>query len=201
VRAMMASLTGTTEVVMDEGRIASQYVELLAADLARRLMPGSGDEATKINCFVSRFDIKQGIATSTGLLFDTERMTVAGGGTVDLRQERLDLTINPEPKDASLVSLAVPLQVGGTLRSPTVAPTTASVVKGVAGLAIMGLTPLGALAALAKVGTGDQNPCVAALQQKPAPGGAAQQQQPSNPVDSVTKGVQDTFRSIFGGGK
>jgi hypothetical protein len=120
------------------------------------------------------------------------------------------LTINPEPKDASLVSLAVPLNVTGTFISPSVSPTTGSMVKGVAGLAIMGLTPLGLLAGLAKLGTGDQNPCVAALDQKPPAPGAPQrpgqpapqqQQQPANPVENITKGVQDTFRSIFGGGK
>jgi hypothetical protein len=122
---------------------------------------------------------------------------------VDLRQERLNLTINPEPKEKSLLSLARPIDVGGTFAAPTVKPNMAGVAMDLGKLALMGLTPAGAVAALARTGTGEQNPCVAALDQKKAPAGApAPQQQPSNnPVDSVTKGVQDTFRNLFGGSK
>lgn len=208
VRTIMASLNGDTEVVMDEGKIASRYIDLLASDLTKQLIPGNGSGEAKINCVVSRFDVKQGIATSKALLFDTEKMTVSGGGTIDLRTEKLDLAIEPQPKEASVMSLAVPLQVSGTLGSPHVAPSATSVLKGVAGMAFTGLTPFGLVAALSQKGSGDQNPCVAALNKaatqpaaaapanaKGAPKNAPANQPPAsnNPLDAV--------RGLFGGKK
>jgi len=205
VRAIMASLNGETEVVMDEGRIASRYIDMLAADLTKQLIQGGGSGEAKINCVVSRFDVKQGIATSKALLFDTDKMTITGGGTIDLRTEQLNLSIEPQPKEASIVSLAVPLQISGTLASPRVAPTTAAIAKGVAGLAASGLTPLGIIGALASSkGTGEQNPCVAALNKAAQPGAepanqkgqtkgepaSQQQHQNSNPIDRL--------RGLFG---
>jgi uncharacterized protein involved in outer membrane biogenesis len=209
VRAIMASLNGETEVVMDDGRIASRYIDMLASDLTKQLIPGGGSGEAKINCVVSRFDVKQGIATSKALLFDTDKMTVSGGGTIDLRTERLDMSIEPQPKEASIVSLAVPLKVSGTLSSPRVAPTTAAIAKSVAGLAVTGLTPMGLIATLANKGSGEQNPCVAALDRAaPQPGAApantkgepknapANQQQPANSNNPL-----DALRGLFGGKK
>ncbi len=208
VRAIMASLNGETEVVMDDGRIANRYIDMLASDLTKQLVPGGGSGEAKINCVVSRFDVKQGIATSKALLFDTDKMTVNGGGTIDLKTERLDMSVEPQPKENSLVSLAVPLQVSGTLASPRVAPTSAAVAKRVAGLAIGGLTPLGLIGALSSKGSSNENPCVAALNKAAAPpapgtvapaanakGQPAQQQAPTNnnPVDAL--------RGLFGGKK
>ncbi len=203
VRKIMAALNGNTELVMNQGRIESKYVDLLAADLISNIMPWA-DQAkdTKINCLVSRFHIKRGIAKSTGLLFDTEKMTISGGGQIDLRDEKLDMRIKPEAKDASLVSLSVPIDIGGTLKSPAVAPSTAAVVKGVAGLALTAINPVALLALTVSGGAGDKNPCVAALEK--AKSGAAKPQaaekpKSDNPIESITKGVGGALKSLFGG--
>jgi uncharacterized protein involved in outer membrane biogenesis len=203
VRAIMASLNGETEVVMDDGRIASRYIDMLASDLTKQLIPGGGSGEAKINCVVSRFDVKQGIATSKALLFDTDKMTVSGGGTIDLRTERLDMSIEPQPKEASIVSLAVPLKVSGTLSSPRVAPTTAAIAKSVAGLAVTGLTPMGMIAALANKGSGEQNPCVAALNRAAAQPGAAPANTKGEPKNAPANSNNplDALRGLFGGKK
>ena len=203
VRALMASLNGDTEVVMEEGRIANGYVEILAADLAK--LNRGGD--AKINCFVSRFELKQGIATSKALLFDTEKMTIAGGGMIDLGAERLELGLEPQPKDSSLISLAVPLQVTGTFSSPRVAPTTASVLKGIAGMAVTGLTPFGIVAALTRQGSGEQNPCLSALKvpqsAASATKGQAKGETKSAPAaqPAPSNNQLESLRGLFGGKK
>jgi uncharacterized protein involved in outer membrane biogenesis len=199
VRKIMAGLGGRTEIVMNQGRIESKYVDLIAADLVNAVMPWA-DHAkdTKINCLVSRFDIKQGIAVSTGLLFDTEKMTITGGGQIDLRSEKLDLQIKPAPKDASLISLSVPINIGGTLKSPSAAPSTAAVLKGVAGLALTAINPLALLALTVSGGEADKNPCIAALDKaasnKTAP---AAKPKSDNPIEAISKGVGGALKSLF----
>ncbi|MBT7265465.1 MAG: AsmA family protein [Rhodospirillaceae bacterium] len=198
VRQIMAGLNGKTEIIMKDGTVATKYLDLIAADLVKTVMPGGAD-TTKINCLVNRFNIKQGIATNTAMVFDTEKMTISGGGKIDLRSEKLDLKIKPAPKDASLVSMAVPIDVGGTLKSPSALPSTTAVLKGIAGLA---LGPVGLLALTVSAGSSDKNPCLAALN-KPKAKTAAQKAPPpqksSNPVNSVTDAIGGGLKSLFGG--
>ena len=75
-----------------------------------------------INCLDGRFRITNGRANTSALLFDTSRVTIAGLGNVDLATETLDFKLMRQPKKARLVSLAVPINVRGTLASPRAAP-------------------------------------------------------------------------------
>lgn len=208
VRSLMAGLGGATSVIMGKGAIDSKYVNLIGADVLRTLAPWeSGTKGTTVNCMVSRFKVKKGIATSETLLFDTDLVTVAGKGTIDLGAEKLDLTLVPRPKDASLISLAAPINVGGTLASPTVAPDTAAVAQKVA-IGVLGgiINPLGILVPLVSAGSEDKNPCVAALKAQPqeaAP--AAKKPEPKSAMESVgdaIKGVGESIgkglKSLFG---
>jgi len=199
VRKIMAGLNGRTEIVMNQGRIESKYVDLLAADLVSAIMPWAGHaKDTKINCLVSRFDIKNGIAVSTGLLFDTEKMTITGAGKIDLRNEKLDMQIKPQAKDASLISLAVPIDIGGTLKSPSATPSTAAVLKGVAGLALTAINPLALLALTVSSGETDKNPCVAALDKAASNKAPTAKPKSNNPIEAISKGVGGALKSLFG---
>ena len=74
-------------------------------------------------------------------------------------------------------------------------------------MAFTGLTPMGLLAALAQKGSGDQNPCVAALNKAGSPPQAAptnQKGQPKNaPANNqpATNNPIDALRGLFGGQK
>jgi uncharacterized protein involved in outer membrane biogenesis len=209
MRAIAASLNGSTEVVVGQGEIASRYVDLIGADLLRTIAPWvKGAGSTKLNCMVTRLDIRNGVATARDMLMDTQLVTMAGKGTIDLRTERLDLQLVPRPKDASLLSLAVPINVTGTLANPTAAPDPLAVAKGVAG--IVGgaaLGPLGVLVPLISGGAEDKNPCLTALSKQPAAGQPQPQQrgvqpaqpaQPSPPAGPL-QGIERGIRGIFGG--
>jgi AsmA family protein len=87
-----------------------------------------------------------------------------------LRDESLDLKVTPQAKRTSLMSLAVPLRISGTLAEPSVGPDPLGTAVGAAKIAGMFLNPLvaGAVIVLDSEMT-DQNPCVAALE-KPGAG-------------------------------
>ena len=54
---------------------------------------------------------------------DTQRITIAGSGVLDVQTYALEFIVAPRPKRASLVSLANPVRIGGTLSEPEVSVT------------------------------------------------------------------------------
>ncbi|MTJ81606.1 MAG: AsmA family protein [Telmatospirillum sp.] len=172
VRSVLARLNGDVTVVTDKATLDNAYADMIALDVLRQLSPWTQQKNTEMQCLVSRFTVADGMAHSEALLFDTDVMTVSGQGSINLANEVLDLTVAPRPKDASLISLALPLDVGGTLTHPTVTPNRGAIVKGVASVAAgLALGPVGAILPLMSAGADDSNPCLAAINQakKPAP--------------------------------
>ncbi len=165
VRGLMAGLNGDAELITGQGTIKGRFTDWIAPDLVAELLPWAGQQAdTVLNCFVARFDIQNGVAHANGLLLDTPQVTVQGTGDANLGKERLDFILRPRPKEQSLVSLAVPIKVGGTFADPDVGAEAAAVVAGVAGAVIGGaINQLGGLIPLVSGGSEDKNPCLAAL--------------------------------------
>ena len=218
--AIMADLNGHTSVIMNGGSIKNKYIDLLGGDISssvlRLLNPAKEKkDYTAINCMVSRFDIKKGLANSTALVLDTERMSVAGEGDIDLGSEKLNLAIKPMPKEGvggfslSLGELAKPFKLGGTLAKPALAidPTQAAMAlgKAVGGVALFG--PAGIAAALvgkSKGGEGE-NPCLAAIEAaktgvKPSPKKetAAEKKEPQKPEDAIKEVLPDVGKKLKG---
>ncbi|MFQ5918235.1 MAG: AsmA-like C-terminal region-containing protein, partial [Candidatus Binatia bacterium] len=229
VAALMAGLKGKIIMVVGEGRINHSHIEVFGEDLGSsllRLLTPSKQEAkyTRLNCLVSRFDIKDGLAKSTVLLLDTKEMTVAGGGKVDLKTEKLDLSMKPSPKKGlgikgvgklslSLGELTKPVKLGGTLAKPllVVDPTRTVIAIGkmFGGMLLFG--PLGAAAGLASGSSADENPCLTATQaarkrgkvssrRKGEHGGSVEE--PTEDFFGSGKGafesIGDTFKKLFG---
>ena len=167
LHAIMASLDGTTTLVVGHGVIKSRYVDLIGADVFREAFAWTkGKKDTTLNCLVSRFDIRKGVATAHGLLMDTSDVSMLGVGTLNLGTEQLDLELTPRPKETSLLHLAVPIDIGGTFANPTIEPNKFAMAKQVAGGVASTLNPLIAIGALVLDNTGDsdRNPCVTALE-------------------------------------
>jgi uncharacterized protein involved in outer membrane biogenesis len=123
VRAIMASLNGSSSVSMVKGVLNNKRIAFLSADFLR-LLTGGGS-TTEIYCAVSRFTIVNGIATSDTLVFDASNLSARGSGSINLGSETLNLLIDPETKQPALASLAVPIRIGGTLANPSATPDLA----------------------------------------------------------------------------
>lgn len=168
---------------------------------------------------VSRFDIQKGLADSTALVFDTERMSVVGEGEIDLRTEKLDLSIKPVPKEGiggfslNLGELTKPFRLGGTLAKPSLAidPTQAALTlgKAVGGVALFG--PAGIAAALIGKSKGGkaENPCLAAIEaartgvkpstkEKPAEEKKGEPKKTEDVLKEIIAGVGDKLKGLFG---
>ena len=212
-RAIAASLGGRIEVIAGQGSVDNDLVQAAGAGLTQMLSGWSeGDGDLRLNCIVVRLPVEDGVATSEVILLDTAAVTVGATGSIDLRDESLDLRVTPQAKQASLMSLAVPFLVKGTLTEPTVGPDPIGTAVGVAKIAGLFINPLVAGAAIVLDSeTADQNPCVAALErpaQGAAPGASAPSQETSviedaakgvgAAIEGVGEGIAKGLKSLFG---
>ena len=192
-RAIAAGLNGRIDVIGGEGRIDNKL--LGAADTGVLDMFsswGGTEEDLQLNCVLVRLPVQDGVATSEAILLDTSTVTVGGEGSVDLRAETLDFRVTPQAKQTSLLSLAVPFRIAGSLREPEVGPDPLGTAVGVAKVAGILINPLVAGAALLLDSeTADRNPCVAALE-----GGQGAVQPQGTIVDKATRGVTDTLKGV-----
>ena len=210
VRAIMAGLQGRTNVVGRDGHLNSDALGTATTGLMDAMPWAADADANKINCVVSRFDIKKGLATSKALVFDTNGMSLLGEGQINLADETIDMGVTPESKSVSLASLAIPIRIGGTFASPSFGPDPAAMAKGAASAAV-GLVskPASLVGSLIGAATGvaeeEEDPCVAALSgKKPAPAKKAATTQtppPKKEEGGVLEGVGNALGGLFGGKK
>ncbi|HAD86346.1 MAG TPA: hypothetical protein DCG48_03195 [Rhodospirillaceae bacterium] len=221
VRQIMAGLDGKLRLVSEKGRIESNLLNIASADImsALPLVDSKGDK--DLRCAVADFDIVKGIANAKALVIETGGLSVVGVGGVNLRDETLNLVLEPRAKKTSLLSAAmVPVAIRGTLAKPEPKVNPADLVTGVAGNVVsgaaavmtMGLSALAQTAFNRVAKTDETDYCAQALAGKqvtPAKGSKpakesqqapAQQQpqsQPADPVKQLEKGLGN-LKSLFG---
>jgi uncharacterized protein involved in outer membrane biogenesis len=168
-RSFLGNATGRITIIAGPGKITGRSLDLWAADLLPTLLSPRWQRqpVTDMNCMVAHVELKEGLAKIEDILLDTRRITIAGSGIVDLETEELDVFIAPRPKRASLVSLANPVEITGTLSQPEV--SVARLPSGrwlgrVAGIAGSFINPGFLILVLSDTGTGVANPCVAAVE-------------------------------------
>lgn len=133
---------GAISLVVPRGEIREAFAELLGIHVGAGLLALFSDdqEMTPIRCGVAHFDVRDGVASATTLVIDTDMVLSRGSGTVDLGAERINLRLDGESKKPRLLRLWAPILVTGPIRSPSVG------VEGEAVAAQAGL--VGALGAL-----------------------------------------------------
>jgi hypothetical protein len=213
----MAGLNGRTLLVMGKGRLQDKYLDTLGGDLARSILRlinpfQKGEDFTPLNCLVNGFEVKDGLAACSALLLDTPQMSLAGAGDIDLKTEKLNLSIHPSPKagvgagsagkvSLSLGELTKPFKLGGTLAHPSLAIDTTqaltTVGKAVGGMALLG--PAGILTALTSTGPGDANACLTAIEsakKKGTPGAGEKPEKEKGAADGVKEGMQGIEKGL-----
>lgn len=161
VAAMLGSSDGSVAVGMGRGHIGNLIMELAGLDVAESLkFLFTGDKQIPLRCAWGDFGVARGVMTSTALAFDTEDTLILGEGTVDLKQEQLDLLLRPRPKDISILALRSPLRIGGTFKDPSFRPDFKALgVRGAIALTLASITPPAALLATLETGPGKDSNC------------------------------------------
>jgi uncharacterized protein involved in outer membrane biogenesis len=175
VGKLLASANGKVGVYLDQGRISQFLMELVALDLwdAARIKV-RGDKDIDIRCAIADFDVKNGVMQANALIFDTSVVNVGGSGSIDLKNERMDITLNPQPKDGSVASLRTPLHIRGTFGQPDIGLGMGRIAARGAGMLAMGiLNPLLAVLPLLEEGRGKDSNCAELIRQATSSGRSA----------------------------
>jgi AsmA family protein len=199
LRDLMAGLNGTASFATGSGSVRNSFARLLLSNLFGLLTPG-GQDGASISCIAGRFDIRKGIATTRGTVVDTPSAIVVGAGNIDLRNERIDMRVDPKSRDVSLAALAVPIRVNGPLASPNVIPdpvatvgNTVDFATGTVNVATLGI--LGALTGIGENSDPGTNSCAGAV------GAALKKEASGSTTDKILKGVGDAADGVGEGTK
>jgi len=88
-------------------------IDLWAVNVIAAITSREDDKASKINCVVGRWTMKDGLLKSDVFLIDTTKIRICGKGQVDFIKEHLDIKMVPTPKKPEYFSLATPIEVKG----------------------------------------------------------------------------------------
>jgi uncharacterized protein involved in outer membrane biogenesis len=135
------------------------------------------DDRAAIRCGVAQFGVESGTAHVQNIVFDTQNVLIKGGGQVYLGSEKLDMTIQGQPKKIRVVRVRAPVEIGGQLLKPSFKLETGHLLKQGAIGAALGtvLSPVAAILAFVDPGLAKDQNCAQLLAQ-------AQQQPPSAPA-------------------
>lgn len=161
VGRMLATSSGKLGLIVARGEISRLMMEKAGLHLWEILQLNvTGDKLVKLRCAVADFDVKDGTMQTQALVFDTAITTIVGTGSIDLAQEKLDLTLNQKTKNTSPLAVRSPIHVRGTFAQPEVGVDRRVVAaRAVGAIALGAINPLLALLPLIDPGPGGDSDC------------------------------------------
>lgn len=169
-RQMAAGANGKIVLTQGEGRVKSGLVNVFGSDIlsqiGTQLNPFSTqDPVTTLQCSVAQVDIVNGQVTIKPVLMQSDKVTVLGHGTVDLRTEGLTFDFNTRPRRGIGVSagmFANPfVNLGGTLAHPHLGTGAKGLASGALAVGTGGMSVLAK--GLADRAAGEADLCQATL--------------------------------------
>jgi uncharacterized protein involved in outer membrane biogenesis len=119
VAKLFASSSGSMALFMEGGGISNLLDAKLGLNRGKVLrLLITGDRDIGINNAAVAFDFEKGMGTSTAILLDTDQTHTEGTGTIDLRDETVDVLLTPHPKKRGILSRRSSIHVQGSLRQP-----------------------------------------------------------------------------------
>ncbi|WP_022687968.1 AsmA family protein [Sphingomonas phyllosphaerae] len=189
----LASSSGRIAFVIPSGSMWTRNVQLAEIDLGvfiQKMFEQELKEPVRLNCGLVAFTVRDGIAATDPILFDTQKNVILGRGGFSFRTEALDLAFRADAKKFSLFSGQSPVGVGGYFAAPSLNVISPQLVAraGVGlGLAVVA-TPVAALLAFVDPGDAKAAQCGPILAGKNA---AAQRDKSGKPRTDVGNGTTD----------
>jgi uncharacterized protein involved in outer membrane biogenesis len=166
VAKLLGTSDGAVSLIVEGGSLDALLVEAAGLDLAEALalLGTQEDEQVPLNCAVADFGVKDGEATARTFLIDTRDTVLKVSGTLDLADEKLDLLLRPQPRDASVLAARTPIKVGGKFRDPDISLKGGKLAARAGAAIVLGaINPLLALLPFVETGSGEESQCAELL--------------------------------------
>ncbi|CAG4891042.1 AsmA family protein [Paraburkholderia gardini] len=159
--ALAATSNGEVKALITDGTVSRLYMEAAGLNVANVVYEKLfGRRDVKINCAAADFVVTNGVLDSKVFALDTDDAVINMDGTINLKDEAMDLNIHPHTKGFRVFSLRSPLYVKGTFRNPHVGVNaTALAVRGGAMIGLGLLNPFAALIPLIAPSNNKALPC------------------------------------------
>jgi uncharacterized protein involved in outer membrane biogenesis len=120
VAKIMAGLNGRAGVLMGQGRMKTSFMQNMlggTGQVLNQVLDKGKAGYTVVSCAVLDFPIKKGIATAKAFYIDAEARGIIGTGKINLRNETLDLIVDPRNKK-KIDKAVLPVHITGTFLLP-----------------------------------------------------------------------------------
>jgi uncharacterized protein involved in outer membrane biogenesis len=167
VHKLAASADGTVSVALPTGQMNEALAELTGIDVSKGLglLLSQKQANAGIRCGVIDFQAQKGTLEARSVFIDTTNVLITGRGHVDLGDERLDLSLQGDPKKVRFFRLRSPITLRGTLLHPAVGVKAENLVAQAGVAAALGtlLTPFAAALAFIDPGLAKNKDCSAVM--------------------------------------
>ncbi len=136
VHAAASTANGDVHIVIPGGQIRQSLAEAMGINASKSLFLALAKDPHRadIRCGVADFHLHDGVMQAQRIILDTDVVLVNGAGSIDLRDERINLSLRGKPKKFRLIRIDAPIVIGGHLTQPTfgIAPAPAVTQGGIA---------------------------------------------------------------------
>ena len=166
IAALLGHGDGGMQLFMEHGgNISALMADLAGLQLGDAVLSALGiPSKTPVQCFIGDFGLVDGIVETKTLLLATPAENIFGSGTVNLADEKLHLQIKTQATHISIGSLSTPINIGGSLKNPSVLPAAGPLAARLGpAIGLAAVFPPLALLPTIRLGLGDKNACADTL--------------------------------------
>ena len=173
VARLLGTSDGEVKLLVNNGGVSKLLLEEAGLNIGNIIVTKlAGDKPEEINCAAADMVAKDGVWRPRLFFVDAETMRIDVDGSINLKDETLDLEMHPHSKGIRVLSLRSPLYLRGTLKHPDAGVEKGPLLARGVGAAVLGVVaaPAAALAALVAPSHENENACtgVLASMRKPA---------------------------------
>ncbi|TFW28615.1 AsmA family protein [Duganella callida] len=165
VASLLGASNGDMKGVINQGSVSKLLLEEMGLNLGSVVLTRlAGDKQVRLNCMVTDFGVSNGVMQTRLFVVDTSEARIDVAGTINLGNEKLDLTLRPDAKSVRVISLRAPIYVRGSFKAPDLSIDKRAVALRAGGaLALAVVAPVAAIVPLVSGGADDTAGCPALI--------------------------------------